>query len=121
MVALMPQGTIPRVELFFDPDPQGTLGRGPARGDDEGARHPDRAVGHREGVAPRARLPNVTNLTEPARPCARASARPWPWATTTWPPTPLGSWRRSVALLPAEARERRTPTAEEIALAMPSH
>ena len=68
----------------------------------------------------RARLPNVTNLTSPPTVRTRVGA-----------PVALGYddvaadtariMEAIISLLPAEARERRTPTAEEIALASPSH
>ena len=48
-------GHDPAGRAFFDPVLKGRLGRRPPGGDDEGARHPDRPVGHREGVAPHAR------------------------------------------------------------------
>ena len=51
MVAIMPQGTIPRGRGVLRPGAEGPLGRGPPGGDDRGAGDPDRAVGHREGVA----------------------------------------------------------------------
>ncbi len=51
VVALMPQGTIPRGPAFFDPELKGRWGAARLADDDQGAGHPDRAVGHREGVA----------------------------------------------------------------------
>ena len=52
LVALMPQGTIPRGPAFFDPALEGTLGRGSPRRPDQGPGHPRGALGHREGLAP---------------------------------------------------------------------
>ncbi len=52
LVALMPQGTIPRGPGLLRPRAEGSLGRRPPGRPDPGARHPGRPVGHREGVAP---------------------------------------------------------------------
>ena len=66
MVAIMPQGTIPRGPAFFDPGAEGPVGRGPPGRHDGRAGDPRRPVGHREGVAPQRAPP------QPARPRAPA-------------------------------------------------
>ena len=66
MVAIMPQGTIPRGKAFFDPKLKGRWGAARLAAHDRGAGDPGRAVGHREGVAA---------VGSPARTCSTSSTR----------------------------------------------
>ena len=113
LVAIMPQGTIPRGPAFFDPVLKGRWGAARLAAM---TRAPVIPVGlwGTEKVWPRsARLPNVLNVTNPPhdpharRPAGRAQVR-----------EPRQGHRADHGgdhdLLPAEAREQREPTAEEL-------
>ena len=69
MVAMMPEGTIPRGPAFFTTQLIRTLGRCPARPDVRCHRDPGRAVGHGECVAAVESRPEGA---EPHRPAHRA-------------------------------------------------
>jgi putative phosphoserine phosphatase / 1-acylglycerol-3-phosphate O-acyltransferase len=118
LVAMMPQGTIPRGTAFFDPELKGRWGAARLAGL---AKVPVVPVGlwGTEKVWPRSsRLPNVLNVTSPPTVTVRVG-----------PPVKL--YHRSVdadtrrimaaiaALLPEEARRRRQPSAEELAATYP--
>ena len=121
LVALMPQGTIPRGRAFFEPELKGRWGAARLAAHDQGAGHPDRPVGHRAGVAPQRPVPNLLNVGRPADRARSAVGRPvdlqLPQRST---PTRSGSWRRSSPCCPPEAHERHEPTAEELARTLPS-
>lgn len=118
LVALMPQGTIPRGPAFFDPELKGRWGAvrlAHATG------VPVIPIGlwGTEQVWPRsAKVPDVTNLLHPPTVRVRVGA-----------PVPLGGedvaadteamMAAIVDLLPAAAREVRTPTPEELARTYP--
>ena len=70
LVALMPQGTIPRGRAFFEPVLEGRWGAARLAAMTEGAGHPGRAVGHREGVAPQRQAAEPARGRAPARPSA---------------------------------------------------
>ena len=118
MIGIMPEGTIPRGPAFFEPELKGRWGA--ARlAHMTGATVIPVGLWGTEKVWPRsARLPNVFNITD--APLVSA---------TVGPPVVLGfeslddDTRRIMdaisALLPPEARERRTPTPEELALTYP--
>ena len=119
-MALMPQGTIPRGRGVLRPGAEGPLGRGPPGRDERRAGDPDRAVGHREGVAPQRQDPEPVERHRPAD-----------GVVTVGPPVPLGLddpdvdtdhlMSAIVDLLPPEAREWHEPTDEELAATMPSN
>jgi putative phosphoserine phosphatase/1-acylglycerol-3-phosphate O-acyltransferase len=118
LVALMPQGTIPRGPAFFDPVLKGRYGAARLA---KLAGVPIIPIGlwGTDKVWPRSsRLPNVLNVTNP------------PLVTiTVGRPVVLDGKSLNVntkrimaaisALLPPEARERRRPTAEELAATYP--
>ncbi|CAN5580291.1 hypothetical protein BH23ACT3_BH23ACT3_20570 [soil metagenome] len=118
IVAIMPQGTIPRGPAFFDPKLVGRWGA--ARlAQLSGAPVIPIGLWGTEKVWPRsARLPNVLNLTEPPEVRVRVGS-------------PVDLKHRSLdadtkrimtaitELLPTEARKQRTPTPEELALTYP--
>lgn len=120
LVALMPQGTIPRGPAFFEPKLKGKTGAARLAA---ASRAPVIPIGvwGTELVWPRsAKAPNVTNLRNP--PTVRIRVGP--------PVEGLGYEDRQAdterimaaitALLPPEARKRRKPTAEELARTYPS-
>ena len=119
MVALMPQGTIPRGRAFFDPELKGRWGA--ARlAQLSGAPVIPVGLWGTEKVWPRrSKVPAVWNVTSPPKVTIRVG-----------PPVPLGHvdpdadtkaiMAAIVDLLPPEAREHHEPTAEELAAAMPS-
>jgi len=120
MVALMPQGTIPRGGAFFDPVLKGRWGAARLAAM-SGAPVVPIGLWGTEKVWPRnAKVPNLWNITDP------------PTVTiTVGAPVELGLddpgtdtdhlMSAIVDLLPPEAREWREPTAEELAAAMPSN
>lgn len=118
MVAIMPQGTIPRGPAFFEPELAGRWGAARLA---QLSRAPVIPVGlwGTERVWPRsARLPDVLNVTDPPEVRIRVG-----------PPVELkyrsldADTKRImgaiVDLLPPEARRRRTPTPEELARTYP--
>ncbi len=118
IVAIMPQGTIPRGPAFFEPK---LVGRWGAARLAQLSGAPVIPVGlwGTEQVWPRsARLPDVLNLADPPEVRVRVG-----------PPVELkhrsldADTKRIMAaiadLLPAEARRKRTPTAEELARTYP--
>ncbi|MEM8621850.1 MAG: HAD-IB family hydrolase [Actinomycetota bacterium] len=117
LVALMPQGTIPRGPAFFQ-KPKGRWGAAKLAGE-TGAPVIPIGLWGTEQVWPRSRrLPDMLNVTDP--PTVEVSVGP--------PVRVVGrsadaDTRRImdaiVALLPDEARRRRRPTAEELALTYP--
>ncbi|MGH2685696.1 MAG: lysophospholipid acyltransferase family protein, partial [Actinomycetota bacterium] len=119
MVALMPQGTIPRGRAFFDPELKGRWGAARLAAMTQAPVVPLGLWGT-EKVWPRSsRLPNVLNITSPPTVRTRVG-------------DPVKLYYKSadadtkriidaiVALLPSEARERREPTEEELRASLPS-
>ncbi len=118
VVVLMPQGTIPRGEAFFEPTLQGRWGAARLAAATDAPVIPVGLWGT-EQVWPRsARLPNVTALTDPPEVRVRVG-----------PPvdlkyrSPNADTKRIMsaitALLPSEARRRQIPTEEELARTFP--
>jgi len=118
LVALMPQGTIPRGPAFFDPELKGRWGAAKLA---EMTRAPVIPVGlwGTEQVWPRsARLPNILNVTNPPLVTMRVGEPVElkyrsPDADTKRIMTAIS------ALLPKEAHTKHTPTAEELARTFP--
>ena len=119
MVAVMPQGTIPRGRAFFDPVLKGRWGA--ARlAQMSGAPVIPIGLWGTEKVWPRnAKIPNLWNVTDPPK-----------VSVTVGPPVPLGLVDPQIdtdhlmtaisALLPPEAHEWHEPTEEELAATLPS-
>ena len=118
VVAIMPQGTIPRGPAFFEPELEGRWGAARLA---ELTRAPVVPIGlwGTEKVWPRSsRLPNVLNVTDPPEVRVRVG-----------PPVELkyrsldADTKRIMAaiskLLPPAARRRRTPTPDELAATYP--
>jgi putative phosphoserine phosphatase/1-acylglycerol-3-phosphate O-acyltransferase len=120
LVALMPQGTIPRGDLFFDPDLKGKWGAARLAAM---TRAPVIPVGlwGTEKVWPRnSRVPNVTNLAHPPEVRVRVGK---PVELHYGDDAQLDTDRimaAIMALLPPEAHERHEPTPEELARTMPA-
>lgn len=120
LVAIMPQGTIPRGRAFFDPVLKGRWGAARLA---EQTRAPVIPVGiwGTEKVWPRnAKLPNITNVTSPPQVLIRVGS---PVELTYTDPDE--DTRRIMAaiveLMPEEAREYREPTPEELRRSFPSN
>ncbi|NLV54607.1 MAG: HAD-IB family hydrolase [Acidimicrobiales bacterium] len=118
LVALMPQGTIPRGRAFYDPELRGRWGAAKLA---KLSRAPVIPIGlwGTEQVWPRSsRLPDVTAVGHP--PTVRVRIGP---PVDLKYRSPDADTKRIMAaivdLLPAVAREAREPTAEEIAAALP--
>lgn len=118
MVAMMPEGTIPRGPAFFEPELQGRWGA--ARlAEMTGAPIIPVGLWGTEKVWPRAsRFPNVLNLTRP--PTVRVSVGE---ALTTSGSSLAEDTKQIMqaisAQLPAEAARRRTPTRDELMATFP--
>ncbi len=118
-VFVLPQGTIPRGEAFFDPVLHGKTGAARLAAE-TGATVIPIAVWGTEKVWPRsAKVPNVTAIQHPPR-----------VTVTVGPPVAMGGTdmvadtavlMATIAdMLPAEAREAYAPTDEELAATRPS-
>ncbi|MEI6402297.1 MAG: HAD-IB family hydrolase [Actinomycetota bacterium] len=118
MVALMPQGTIPRGKAFFEPKLKGRWGAARLAAM-TGATVVPVGLWGTEKVWPRsARVPNVLNVLDPPLVTVRVGA---PVALKhDDPDVDTKKIMKSImALLPPESREKHKPTAEEVAAAMP--
>jgi putative phosphoserine phosphatase/1-acylglycerol-3-phosphate O-acyltransferase len=120
MVALMPQGTIPRGRAFFDPVLKGRWGA--ARlAQVSGAPVIPVGIWGTEKVWPRnAKLPNITNVTSPPDVSVTVGG------AVTLGHTDLDADTTAImsaitALLPDEARVWREPTEDELRRALPSN
>ena len=119
LVALMPQGTIPRGPAFFDPALKGRWG----------AAHLAQMTGvpivpvglwGTERVWPRSsKVPNVLNVTNPPLITIRVG-KPIKLVGKSLDADTKKIMKAIVDLLPPEARVKRTPTPEELARTYPS-
>lgn len=119
LVTIMPQGTIPRGEAFFDPVLKGRWG---AMKLAHAAGVPIIPIGiwGTEKVWPRSsRVPNVTNLLDPPTVTIRIG-RPVDITGTDVAGDTEAMMEAIVRLLPPEARHRHDPTPEELALTVPA-
>jgi putative phosphoserine phosphatase/1-acylglycerol-3-phosphate O-acyltransferase len=118
LVALMPQGTIPRGRAFFDPELTGRPGAARLAAA-TGAPIVPIALWGTEQVWPRsARLPNVTNVVHAPTVRVRVGA-PFTLAGADATADTERIMAAIVELLPPEARVGREPTAEELARSVP--
>jgi putative phosphoserine phosphatase/1-acylglycerol-3-phosphate O-acyltransferase len=119
VLMITPQGTIPRGEAFFDPKLKGKSGAARLAAATRAPVIP-LAVWGTEEVWPRSsRVPNVINVLHP--PTVRVRVGP---PVTGLTGSDFGADTERImgaimALLPAEARLRRIPTAEELARTRP--
>jgi putative phosphoserine phosphatase/1-acylglycerol-3-phosphate O-acyltransferase len=119
IVVILPQGTIPRGEVFFDPVLKGRWGAARLA---EMSRAPVIPLGvwGTEKVWPRSeRLPRLLNITNAPKVRVRLGA-PVELSYADPDDDTARIMDAIVELLPAEARERHEPTPEELALTMPS-
>ncbi len=119
LVAIMPQGTIPRGPAFFDPVLKGRWGAARLAAM-TGAPVIPIGLWGTERVWPRsARLPNVLGVLDP--PTIRIKVgRPVAIGRTDADADTEAIMAAIAELLPPEAREHRTPTPEELALSYPA-
>lgn len=118
IVAIMPQGTIPRGPAFFDPELKGRWGAVRLA---EAAGVPVIPVGlwGTEQVWPRSsKLPDLTNVLDPPRVRVRVGA-PVELKHRSVDADTRRMMRAISDLLPPEARQRREPTPEELARTYP--
>jgi putative phosphoserine phosphatase/1-acylglycerol-3-phosphate O-acyltransferase len=118
VVAMMPQGTIPRGRAFYEPKLVGRWGAARLAAM-TGAPVIPVGLWGTERVWPRsARLPNVLNITDP--PLVTVHVGPPVSVKGESADADTKRIMKSImALLPPESRSKREPTPEEIALAMP--
>jgi putative phosphoserine phosphatase/1-acylglycerol-3-phosphate O-acyltransferase len=118
MVAIMPQGTIPRGPAFFEPELKGRWGAARLA---KLSRAPVIPVGlwGTEKVWPRsARLPNVLNVVEPPRVSANVGP-PVALEHTNLAADTRRIMQAISALLPVESQVRHVPTPDELAATYP--
>ena len=119
LVAIMPEGTIPRGEAFFDPVLKGRWGAARLAMD---VKCPIVPIGlwGTERVWPRSsKLPNVLNITNPPLVTVRVG-EPFVLRGKTVESNTKKIMSTISSLLPAESRVRRKPTEEELRLTHPS-
>ena len=118
MVAVMPQGTIPRGKAFFDPKLKGRWGAARLAAM-TGAPVIPIGLWGTEKVWPRsARLPNVLNVVNPPLITVRVGA-PVPLKHQSPDADTKRIMKALMDLLPPESRVKREPSVEEIAAALP--
>ncbi len=118
MVALMPQGTIPRGKAFFEPKLKGRWGAARLAAL-TGAPVVPVGLWGTEKVWPRsARVPNVLNVIDPPLITVRVG-EVVPLKHVDPEADTKKLMKAIMALLPPESRVKRTPTAEELAAALP--
>jgi putative phosphoserine phosphatase/1-acylglycerol-3-phosphate O-acyltransferase len=118
LVALMPQGTIPRGPAFFDPELKGRWGAAKLAAMTKAPVIPVGMWGT-EQVWPRsARLPNLLNVTNPPLVTIRVGD-----PVELKHRSPDADTKRIMsaisALLPKESKQKRTPSAEDLARTYP--
>jgi putative phosphoserine phosphatase / 1-acylglycerol-3-phosphate O-acyltransferase len=118
MVAVMPQGTIPRGKAFFDPKLKGRWGAARLAAM-TGAPVIPIGLWGTEKVWPRSsRLPNVLNITDPPTITIRVGSEV-PLKYQTPDADTKRIMKALMDLLPPESRIKREPSAEELAAALP--
>jgi putative phosphoserine phosphatase/1-acylglycerol-3-phosphate O-acyltransferase len=119
MVAIMPQGTIPRGRAFFEPELKGRWGAARLAAQ-TGARIVPVGIWGTEKVWPRnAKLPNITNVTSPPTVRVRVGA-PFAVEGSDADADTRRIMSAIVDLLTPEARTYREPTPEELKRSLPS-
>ncbi|HRE00858.1 MAG TPA: lysophospholipid acyltransferase family protein, partial [Ilumatobacteraceae bacterium] len=118
VVAIMPEGTIPRGMAFFDPELKGRWGAAKLAAMTGSPVIPVGLWGT-DKVWPRsARMPNVLNVTDPPLVTIRVGT-PVPMKYRSADADTKALMKAISALLPPEGRVKRTPTAEELAATLP--
>ena len=119
LVAIMPQGTIPRGEAFFDPDLKGRWGA-MKLAHEMGVPVIPVGLWGTEKVWPRSsRVPNMANVFDAPTVTVRVG-RPVELGGVDVDLDTQAMMAAIVRLLPPEAQQRHEPTAEELALTMPA-
>jgi putative phosphoserine phosphatase / 1-acylglycerol-3-phosphate O-acyltransferase len=119
LVAIMPQGTIPRGRAFFDPVLKGRWGAARLAAM-SGAPIVPLGLWGTEQVWPRnATLPNLLNVTNPPHVQVRVG-QPFELEHHDMDADTAHIMSAIADLLPAEAREHREPTREELLATLPS-
>jgi putative phosphoserine phosphatase/1-acylglycerol-3-phosphate O-acyltransferase len=119
LVAIMPQGTIPRGRAFFDPVLKGRWGAARLAAM-SGAPIVPLGLWGTEQVWPRnAKLPNLLNVTSPPH-VSVTVGEPFELDHDDMDADTARIMAAIVDLLPAEAREQREPTREELLATLPS-
>ena len=120
LVALMPQGTIPRGRAFFDPVLKGRWGAAKLAAQTKAPVIPIGIWGT-EKVWPRnAKLPNITNVTSPPEVIIVVGA-PVPLSYTDADADTAAIMTAISALLPPAGREYYEPTEDELRRSYPSN
>lgn len=120
LVAIMPQGTIPRGRAFFDPVLKGRWGAARLAAETKAPVIPIGIWGT-EKVWPRnAKLPNITNVTSPPEVIISVGA-PVALTYTDSDADTVAIMSAISALLPPEGREYREPTEDELRRSYPSN
>jgi putative phosphoserine phosphatase/1-acylglycerol-3-phosphate O-acyltransferase len=120
LVAIMPQGTIPRGRAFFDPVLKGRWGAARLAAQTQAPVIPIGIWGT-EKVWPRnAKLPNITNVTSPPDVIIAVGA-PVTLSYTDPDADTQAIMDAISALLPPEGREYREPTEDELRRSYPSN
>ena len=119
MIGIMPEGTIPRGPAFFDPELKGRWGA--ARlAQMTGATVIPVGLWGTDKVWPRSsRFPNVLNVTDPP-PVSAVVGKPVELKQKSLGADTKRIMKAIIKLLPPEARVRRDPTTEELALTYPA-
>lgn len=119
LVAVFPQGTIPRGEAFFDPELKGRYGA-VRLALESGAPLIPIGVWGTEKAWPRNRsMPYILNLADPPT-ISVVIGEPYHPTSNDLDEATAELMTAIAALLPAEAREQYTPTAEELAATFPA-
>jgi len=118
MVAVFPQGTIPRGHDFFDPNLSGRPGAARLALNGDVPLTPVGIWGTEQAWPRSSRVPYVMNLADPPRIQVRVGSAFRPRSSDPAEAT-AELMTRIVELLPPEARQRRTPSADELALTQP--
>ena len=120
LVAIMPQGTIPRGRAFFDPVLKGRWGAARLAAETKAPVIPIGIWGT-EKVWPRnAKLPNITNVTSPPE-IIITVGQPVQLSYTDPDADTVAIMSAISALLPPEGREYREPTEDELRRSYPSN
>ena len=119
MVALMPQGTIPRGPSFFDPELKGRWGAARLAADDQGARSCRSACGARRRCGPAPPACPASGTSRTRRWSARGSGAPVELKYRSPDADTKRIMKAIVDLLPPEARQPHEPTEEELRLTYP--
>jgi putative phosphoserine phosphatase / 1-acylglycerol-3-phosphate O-acyltransferase len=119
LVAIMPQGTIPRGRAFFDPELKGRWGTAKLAAM-SGAPVVPMGLWGTEKVWPRnSKLPNIWNVTDPPTIRIRVGEPLWVGGEDVEADTEA-IMAAIVELLPPAARVEREPTPEELARTLPA-